>query len=110
MIRKQQRAMWSKKNGITPQEQFKKADKLRLLDEDDLARHYDYYQLEKIRTTIDMKLSNQFFKDFPKKKFYSLDVAFKTKNASPNFDVLLHERRKVQGAMNKRTMRSMGGN
>lgn len=98
-----------KSRGIEPIEPFSVRERIRLLDEDQLSIDYTYDQLEDVRTDIDSTLSSLFFTHHPEENSFKIEKAFEMKGEDPEVDMLLAERRKVQGAMNKRTLRSLGG-
>jgi len=92
--------------GIEPIEPFSVKEKTRILSEADLSQ-LPFQDLEKRRSQIDNELGKIFFKESGK-KFFSTEVAFKHEGKlNSKFDVLLQERRKVQGALNRKTIRSL---
>ena len=97
------------KKGIEPLEPFSRMEKIRLLTEQDLARDFSFQDLDEALIDTDAKLSSIFFAKSGK-KFFSTEVAFKHEGKlDPEFDLLLQERRKIIGASNKKTMKSLGG-
>ena len=103
-----------KPRGIEPLEPFSLRRREHLLDEDQLSRDFSFDQLDKLKSEIDNDLSTRYFDLNPNAGFFNPEVAFeyareKGNRLDPDFDILLTERRKVIGATNKKTMRSLGG-
>ena len=100
--------------GIEPLEPFSLRRREHLLSEDQLSRDFSFDQLDQLKSEIDNDLSTRYFDLNPNADYFSPQTAFKYakekgNRLDPDFDILLTERRKVLGATNKKTMRSLGG-
>ncbi len=112
--RKSSREKTTSTGGIEPREPFQLRERVRLLDEDQLSRDFTYDELDKARFEVKELLSDRYFDLNPNKKFFSIEVASnyaeeQGDNLDPDFDILFTEFRKITGASNKKTMRSLGG-
>jgi len=112
--RKSSRSKSTSTGGVEPREPFSLRERFRLLDEEQVSRDFTSDELEKVRFEIKELLSTRYFELNPNENFFSLEVAFdyaeeQGDRLDPDFDILLTEIRKTNGASNRKVARALGG-
>jgi len=112
--RKSSRSKSTSTGGVEPREPFSLRERFRLLDEEQVSRDFTSDELDKVRFEIKELLATRYFELNPNENFFSLEVAFdyaeeQGDRLDPDFDILLTEIRKTNGASNRKVARALGG-
>jgi len=104
--------------GITPREPFALRERVQLLDEDQLSRDFTFDELTEVQDELKELVRSRYLDLNPDVDFIDVDTATRKAfdfaeeegdSLDPDLDILLTELRKVNGASNQKTMRSLGG-
>lgn len=110
--RKSSRIKTTSTGGIEPREPFALRERVRLSNEEQLSRDFTFDELDLAKVQVVDLLESRFFDLNPEEDFFSQTVAFDYAEKQgtfldPDFDVLITELKKINGAINQKTMRSL---